>query len=429
MGKRKHQFVDLNYKPRKKDLVCLFRVEPNKISIKEAAHNIALESSIGTWTPVGTQKDYVNKIGARVFHIDKKNKLIKVAYPCELFEGGNMANILSSIAGNIFGMKLLKNLRLVDIEWPKKIVDSFPGPRHGIKGVRKILGVKERPLVGTIVKPKLGLKTKDHAKVAYDAWVGGCDIVKDDENLSSQNFNPFKKRLKETLKMRDRAERKTGEKKVYMINVTAETSEMVKRAKMVEKAGGRYIMVDILTVGFSGLQTLRKNTKLVIHGHRAMHAALTRNKKHGVSMMVLADVSRLVGVDQLHIGTIVGKMEGGFKEIKNLSYEMKKQKIKESSNKLKQNWRKIKPVFAVSSGGLHPGHIPYLIENLGKDIIIQAGGGVNGHPSGSIAGGRAMRQAVDAHLANKDLKEYSKNHDELKQAIDEWGYTKPNAKK
>jgi len=422
MKKRGLEFVNLKYKPKRTDLICLFRVEPNRISIEKAAHNIALESSIGTWTPVGTQRDYVNKLGARVFHIDKKNKLIKVAYPYELFEPGNMANILSSVAGNIFGMKLLKNLRLVDIEWPKKITDSFLGPRHGIKGVRKILKVKKRPLVGTIVKPKLGLKTEDHAKVAYNAWVGGCDIVKDDENLSGQRFNTFEKRLKETLKMRDKAEKKTGEKKVYMINVTAETSEMIKRAKMVEKAGGRYIMVDILTVGFSGLQTLRKNTNLVIHGHRAMHAALTRNKKHGISMMVLADISRLIGVDQLHIGTIIGKMEGGFHEIKELKDEMEKQQIKESNNKLKQNWRKVKPVFAVSSGGLHPGHVPYLVKHLGKDIILQAGGGVSGHPSGSIAGAKAMRQAVKASMKGKNLKQFSKKPEnkELKQALDFW---------
>ncbi len=134
-------------------------------------------------------------------------------------------------------------------------------------------------MVGTIIKPKLGLNTKDHAKVAYDAWSGGCDIVKDDENLSSQKFNPFEDRLTQTLESRDKAQEETGERKVYMINITAETNLMLKRAEEVINQGGEYVMVDILTCGWSALQTLRdQNFKLVIHAHRAGHAAFTKNQ-------------------------------------------------------------------------------------------------------------------------------------------------------
>ena len=122
------------------------------------------------------------------------------------------------------GLKALKNLRLLDIEFPKQLLDSFKGPAFGISGIRKLLKVPKRPLVGTIIKPKLGLETKDHAKVAYEAWLGGCDIVKDDENLSSQSFNPFEERLTQTLESRDKAQDETGERKVYMINITAETA-------------------------------------------------------------------------------------------------------------------------------------------------------------------------------------------------------------
>ncbi len=190
-----------------------------------------------------------------------------------------MPNILSSVAGNVFGLKALKNLRLLDIQMPKTLISSFKGPAFGIAGVRKLLKVPERPLVGTIIKPKLGLNTKDHAKVAYDAWSGGCDIVKDDENLSSQKFNPFEERLAQTLESRDKAQEETGERKVYMINITAETNLMIKRAESVLAQGGEYVMVDILTCGWSALQTLREqNFKLVIHAHRAGHAAFTKNQ-------------------------------------------------------------------------------------------------------------------------------------------------------
>ncbi|MEK6906315.1 MAG: type III ribulose-bisphosphate carboxylase [Nanoarchaeota archaeon] len=418
MVKKNFDFVDLKYKPRN-DLICLFRVEPNKVSIEEAANNIALESSIGTWTDVKTQKSYVNKIAAKVFSI--KGNLVKIAYPSDLFEKGNVPNILSSIAGNIFGMKVVKNLRLEDIEIPKTLIKSFFGPRYGIDGIRKMMKVYDRPFVGTIIKPKLGLKTLDHAKVAYDSWIGGCDIVKDDENLASQKFNSFEERVARTLEMQNKAEEKTGEKKAYLVNVTAETKDMLKRAQLVEDLGGKFIMIDVVTEGFGALQTLREaNFKLAIHAHRAMHAAFTRNKKHGISMMVLADLVRLIGVDTLHIGTVVGKLEGKLEEVSEIREEIEQEKVKETKIRLEQNWHSIKPVLAVSSGGLHPGHVPFLIKHLGKDLVIQMGGGIHGHPNGTIEGAKAARQAVDAVIEGKSLKEYAKNHKELKYAIEKW---------
>lgn len=415
-------YIDLNYKPTKNDLVCDFYLEPEKgISHKKAAEYTAAESSTGTWTEIHTREPYMKKLSAKVFHV--KGTDVKIAYPQELFELGNMPQILSSIAGNIFGMKAVKNLRLEDIRFTKKIIKSFPGPKYGIQGVRKILRVKDRPLVGTIVKPKLGLRTKDHAKVAYEAWRGGCDVVKDDENLSSQKFNPFERRVKQTLKMRDRAEKETGEKKVYMPNVTAETQEMLKRAKFVKKNGGRYVMIDIITCGWSAVQSLRDlDLDVVIHAHRAMHGAFTRKKKHGMTMLSVAKIARLIGVDQLHIGTAVGKMEGGPKEVEEIEHEIEDSFIQgNKTDVLSQNWYGKKPVFAVCSGGLQPGHIPRLVEMLGKDIIIQAGGGIHGHPEGTRKGATAMRQAVDAVLGDKSLKEYSKSHRELAQALKMWG--------
>jgi len=412
------EFVNLKYKPKSNDLICLFRVEPNKISMKEAAATVALESSVGTWTDVH-EKKYVNKLAAKVFFI--KGRMVKIAYPSGLFEKGNAPNILSSIAGNIFGMKAVKNLRLEDIKIPSDILKSFSGPKYGIKGIRKMLKIKDRPLVGTIVKPKLGLKTKDHAEIAYDAWLGGCDVVKDDENLSSQVFNIFEERLARTLEKANRAESQTGEKKAYLVNVTAETKEMMKRAQLAEELGYKYIMIDIVTAGFSALQTLREaDFKMAIHAHRAMHAAFTRNKKHGMSMMVLADIARLIGVDQLHIGTVVGKLEGSLEEVSEISEEMGKKVVKETNIRLAQDWQKIKPVLSVSSGGLHPGHVPFLIKHLGKDLVIQMGGGIHGHPNGTMRGAIAARQAVEASMRGISLKSYAKDHLELKDALECW---------
>jgi len=414
-------YVDLKYRPKPTDLVCSFTLRPARgVSMKEAAGAVAGESSVGTWTEISTSSPRIKGMGAKVFSI--KGRAIEVAYPPELFEAGNMPQIFSSIAGNIFGMKVLDSLRLEDVKWPRSMMNSFPGPAFGVKGVRRILRVPKRPLCGTIIKPKLGLREKEHARVAYNAWYGGIDIVKDDENLTSQPFNHFDRRITETLKLRDKAEKETGERKIYMPNISAEYNEMLKRAKFVKRAGGEYIMVDILTVGWSALQALRnEDLGLVIHAHRAMHAALTRNKEHGISMVTLADAARLCGVDQLHIGTVVGKMEGPKQEVVALGEEIEERFVHPKGHILSEDWGRIKPVFAVCSGGLHPGLIPPLVRMLGKDIIAQVGGGVHGHPGGTIAGAKATRQAIDAIMAGQTLHEYARTHKELQAAIRKWG--------
>lgn len=400
-------FVDFTYRPRDDDLVCSFYAEPRGIDMKVAAGGVAAESSIGTWTELTTAKPYVEKLHATVFEIEGHD--IRIAYPAELFEPGNMPNILSSIAGNVFGLGTLRNLRLNDVDFPAQLVRSFKGPRYGIRGIRELVKVKDRPLIGTIVKPKLGLKTEDHAAVAYGAWVGGCDIVKDDENLSSQQFNPFEERVITTLERRDEAESETGEAKIYMANVTSGAQQMIERAQFVEDHGGRYLMVDILTCGFGALQTLREqNFDLVFHAHRAGHAAFTKNPKHGVSMQVIAKVSRLVGVDQLHVGTAVGKMSETRGE------------VLENREALTGAMDGVKPVLPVASGGLHPGLVPALIGIFGNDVVIQAGGGIHGHPDGTVAGAKAMRQALDAELQELPLAEYAETHEELRTALETW---------
>ncbi len=419
------EYIDTKYKPGKKEVICEYKVEPYKISLEHACEHIAAESSIGTWTDIVTMnKRIATLLKPHVFSINKKTNEVKIAYPPELFEKGNISQILSSIAGNIFGMKALKSLRLQDIRFPKQLIKSFPGPAFGISGIRKLLKVKDRPLVGTIVKPKVGLNPEQHARVAYSAWMGGCDIVKDDENLTSMSFNKFEERLTETLKKRDRAEELTDEKKIYMPNITAECSEMIKRAHFVQENGGEYIMIDILTAGFSALQTIRElDLGMVIHGHRAMHAAITRNPDQGISMLTIAKLARLAGVDQLHIGTAVGKMAGKAEEIMLIEGEAES-KVAPSNilgHRLEQKWYNIKPVFAVCSGGLYPGLVPKLIKIMGTNIIIQAGGGIHGHPDGTEAGAVAMRQAVDASLKNIPLKKYSQTHIELKKALTKWG--------
>ncbi len=424
-------YLNLNYNPSEKDLRVMYYVEkaPDTSSLEKASEEIAKESSIGTWTEIATlSEDIAQRLKPSVYHIDKQENIIKIAYNEELFEADNIPQILSAIAGNIYGMKAIDNLRLIDIEFPKSMVNVYKGPKFGIKGIRKLLKVFNRPLLGTIVKPKVGLNPKQHAKVCGESWLGGLDIVKDDENLTNMRFNKFETRVEETLKIRDKIEIETGEKKIYMPNITAPVSEMKKRADFVIKMGGEYVMVDIITLGFSALQEIRDhldNKNIVIHAHRAMHAAITRDPKHGMTMLSIAKISRLIGMDQLHTGTVVGKMEGGQKEVVDINKILTKMVIEEEDySMLHQDWGNIKRTFPVASGGLYPNVVHKLIDILGKDIVIQAGGGVHGHPEGTEAGAKAMRQAVQAYLDNINLSEYAKTHNELKKALEKWKYLK-----
>jgi len=421
-------YVNLDYKPNKDDLIAMYYVEKSSEckDLEQACEEIAKESSIGTWTKIATlSADIAERLKPSAFYIDAENNLVKIAYTKELFEANNLPQILSAIAGNIFGMKVLKYLRLLDISFPKSIVSAYKGPKFGIEGIRKLTKIEKRPLLGTIVKPKVGLNEIEHANVCGQAWRGGLDVVKDDENLTSMSFNKFEKRIEETLKIRDKVENETGEKKIYMPNITAPLTTMKKRADFVIDHGGEYIMLDILTVGFSALQEIRDyldDKNVVIHAHRAMHAAITRNKKHGITMLALAKLMRLIGMDQLHTGTVVGKMEGGRQEIIEINKTITEQKIVGNNlTMLDQDWYNIKPALPVASGGLSPLHIPELMEILGKDMVFQFGGGCHGHPGGTEAGARAIRQSISSVLEGYDLKEYAKHHIELARAIEKWG--------
>ncbi len=419
-------YINLKHKPGEEELIAEYRVTPKKgNTLKKAAEQIAAESSIGTWTELSTMKPVIaNKLKPSVFSINNKTGVIKIAYSPELFEPGNMPQILSSIAGNIFGMKAVDKLKLIDIRFPKKILKKFKGPKFGIRGIRRITGIKNRPLIGTIVKPKVGLNPKQHAKVAYNAWVGGLDIVKDDENLTNMSFNQFKKRMDETFRLRDKAEEETGQKKIYMPNITAETMEMKARADYIKELGGEYMMIDILTSGWAALQTMRnlnEELKLVIHAHRAMHGAFTRLHDHGISMLTIAKCARAIGVDQLHIGTAaIGKMHGSKSEELELEAEIESTNFKHHHLALTQDWHSIKPVLAVASGGLSPLSTPRLIKTMGYDIVAQYGGGCHGHPDGTFAGARAIKQSLDATLKKIPLKTYAKTHKELARAIEKW---------
>lgn len=420
------RYLELGYQPQDSELLIAFKVTSRPgTPIEEAASAVAAESSAGTWTEVelGNVSKY-NRFKARVYRIE--GDIAYVSYPLILFEENSIPNLLSSVVGNVFGFKAVSALRIEDMRIPLALVNSFPGPSFGIDGVRKILGVEGRPMTGSTAKPKLGNSPKEHAQIAYNTLRGGIDTVKDDENLNSQSWNNFYERADETLKAVEKAEKETGESKGWWANVTAgNTEEMLNRCEYVAKNGGKFVMVDYLTVGFAATASLRKLTGqlgLALHCHRAMHAVVDRQPNHGVEFKVLAKWARLVGVDHLHTGTGVGKLEGGFQEIRDRCNLLRKNYTpKEGGLYFDQPWGNLKTVVPVASGGLHPGHVWKVYETYGKDAFYLFGGGCHGHPGGSYAGAKAVRAAVEAVRDGIGPKEAAMKSKELEQALELWG--------
>ena len=423
-----HDFINLKYKPKKTDLKTLFYFEPARgITKEDAIGRIASESSTGTWTTLFKLPPRMKKLMATAYKIN--GNFVHVAYPFELWEKGNMPQLLSGIAGNIFGMKALDNLRLVDVSLPQEYIKHFPGPNLGIPGIRKYFKVYDRPLTGAVPKPKVGFSAEEHAKIGFETWMGGFDCVKDDENLTSQSFNNFYRRVKLMAKMRDKAEKLTGEIKDAFINITAETEEMKKRAKALHNHGFKYAMIDVVTCGEASDQTLRETLGdygMAIHAHRAMHAAFDRNPKHGITMEFMAKIMRLIGVDQIHSGTAVGKLVGSKEEVLSVANILREKHVKPYKKVLlEQDWGKIRPAFPVTSGGLHPGLVPDVMDIYGKDLVLLVSGGIHGHPRGTRAGAEAVMQALEATKKKISLEEYAKTHRELREALEKWGRLKP----
>ncbi len=409
--KTQSSYLQIGYKPDRHDLVVTFRLEPAKgHQFEEVAQDIAGESSIGTWTFLGDLSPKVfQELAAKIFFLDEKTHLVKIAYPLGLFEKGSIPQLLSSIGGNVFGVKAVENLRLEDIEFPVEYIREFDGPAFGMGGIRKMLKIFNRPIIGSIMKPKVGLTSEQNARLAYETFKNGVDFIKDDENLTDLQINPFEERVEKVMALKKKLEKETGKKKIYAFNITAPGEEMLERARIVKENGGRCVMVDILTAGWSALQMLRQeDTGMVIHGHRAGHAMFDRDPRHGITMYLISKLARLAGVDQLHTGTVVGKMEGGAKEILKID------------NFLRAEWHGLKPVFPVSSGGLHPSLVPSVMRNLGSNLVINFGGGIHGHPRGSGAGARAVYAAVEATMNHIPLEEAAKTHPALQEALDYW---------
>jgi len=415
-------YWDANYTVKDTDVLALFRITPQPgVDPIEAAAAVAGESSTATWTVVWTDLlTACDVYRAKAFKVDTVPGAADqffgfIAYECDLFEEGSIANLTASIIGNVFGFKAVKALRLEDMRIPYAYLKTFQGPATGIVVERERLDKFGRPLLGATVKPKLGLSGKNYGRVVFEGLKGGLDFLKDDENINSQPFMRWRERFSYVMEGVNRSAAASGEVKGSYLNVTAGTMEdMYERAEFAKLIGSVIVMID-LVIGYTAIQSMgvwaRKND-MILHLHRAGNSTYARQKNHGINFRVICKWMRMAGVDHIHAGTVVGKLEGDPLMVKGFYNVLLKTHLEVNLPQgifFEQDWAALRKVVPVASGGIHIGQMHQLLHYLGEDCVMQFGGGTIGHPDGIASGATANRVGMECMvIARNEGRNYLK---------------------
>ena len=397
-----------------------------------AAH-FAAESSTGTNVTVSTTDDFTRGVDAMVYEIDEAKELMKIAYPVDLFDRNitdgraMICSFLTLAIGNNQGMGDVEYAKIHDFWVPPKYLRLYDGPSSSISDLWRVLG---RPvvdggfIVGTIVKPKLGLRPEPFARACYDFWLGG-DFIKNDEPQGNQIFAPLKETIPLVADAMRRVQDETGEAKLFSANITADDHfEMVARGEFIletfaENADHVAFLVDGYVTGPAAITTARRRfPNQYLHYHRAGHGAVTSPQtQRGYTAFVLAKMSRMQGASGIHTGTMgYGKMEGE-KSDTDMAYMI----MQDSADGpyFHQEWEGMLPTTPIISGGMNALRIPGFFENIGtSNMIMTAGGGCYGHIDGAVAGATSMRQAEQCWKAGADPVEWAKEHNEFARAFE-----------
>lgn len=398
---------------------------PREVDVVKKAASLAIGQTIGTWIPIPGITDelreaYMGKV-INIFDIpavelatqvegETRDYLIQIAYPAVNF-GTDLPLMITSLLGN--DASTSAQVKLMDIEFPEEFLKNFAGPRYGVQGIREFSGVEKRPLFLNMIKPCTGLPPKAGAKIFYETALGGVDFIKDDELLGNPAYSRPEERVREFKKAAEAAYEITGERTRYFVNITSGAGEILDNVKRVEEAGADGIMINFAAVGYSVLKMVAENTRLPILGHAAGAGMVTEGILSGMSTALAAGkLARLCGADIVMVNTPYG------------GYPLLHQKYIQTVSQLVLPLNNLKPSMPSIGGGVHPGMVEKYIGEVGTDIVLAAGGAVQGHPGGAAAGARAMRQAIDIAMSGEDFETAAADKEELQTAIKLWGYHK-----
>ncbi|TJY44297.1 2,3-diketo-5-methylthiopentyl-1-phosphate enolase [Cohnella pontilimi] len=396
-----------------------YRVFDEQADFEKKALGIAVGLTVGSWTELPeTTKRRMEKHLGQVVSIDvhepdssggdERYADITIAYP-----DINFSRDLPALLVTAFGkLSMDGKIKLLDLQPSGEFLSAFPGPKFGAKGVRALLGVHDRPLVMSIFKSVIGYDLEGLREQFLQQALGGVDLIKDDEILFENPLSPLEKRVNVCQEAAKQARETTGQQLIYFTNLTGPTFKLRDNAKRAIDAGANGLLFNVLAYGFDALAELAADPEIrvPIAAHPAMAGAVYPSPYHGIAApLLLGKLMRIAGADLSLFPSPYGSVVMPKEE--NLA-------VRDSllNDKLPQA-----PVFPVPSAGIHPGLVPLILHDFGPEVVVNAGGGVHGHPGGAAAGGQAFRQAVDAVRSGVSLEAYAETHPELRSAIQRWG--------
>lgn len=399
-----------------------------------AAEIMAGEQSSGTFVKVPGETDQLReKFGARVEEISIEETVdypslpgsrppkesrkpltyqrarVRLSFPAENISI-SLPNLLTMVAGNLYELSPFSGLRLMDVTVPDSFKDAYPGPQYGIEGTRKLTGVYNRPVVGTIIKPSVGLSPAETARIVKSLVSAGVDFVKDDELIANPPYSPIQERVKAVMQVINDHDAKTGKKVMYAFNITDEIDQMLQHHDAVVEAGGTCVMVSLNSVGLAGIAYLRQHCQLPIHGHRNGWGKYSRHPMLGMEFTAYQKIWRMAGVDQIHVNGLRNKFTESDASVIKSALACQAPLL---------GGYYAMPVF---SSGQWARQVPDTYRALGNvDLMYLAGGGIMGHPSGPGAGVISILQGWEAAVSGSTLEDYAKMHVELREAMEKFG--------
>ncbi len=398
--------------------------------VERAAEVIAGEQSSGTFVSVpGETPELKQRHGARIENItlldtaDKpclpgsrspknvhtptyQRAEIVISFPFENV-GANLPTLVATVCGNLFELSDHSGLRLLDLELPDAFTDVYPGPQFGIEGTRRLTDVYDRPIIGTIVKPSVGLSALQTAELVSELAETDIDFIKDDELMADPPHSPLRERVAAVMHVINAHADRTGKKVMFAFNISDEIDNMKRHHDTVLAAGGTCVMVSLNSVGYPAVSALRRHSQLPIHGHRNGWGMYTRCPALGIEFTAYQKLWRLAGADHLHVNGL-----------KNKFWEPDDSVVKSLHACLTPMFGGYRAMPVVSSGQW-AGQAPETYHRAGTmDLMYLAGGGIMAHPGGPAAGVTAIRQAWDAAAQGISLDEFAREHSELRQAIE-----------